>query len=124
MKFRKKQRNKISSPIYVISLVNVVFLLMVFFLTIPSSQFKLGQATQPGYPTLATNPVNVDVQPEKVTMDGKLCDPQSLSRLPHDKDIIITASPEIAYSKVIAVLDALRSSGHTRLSIATTPIHN
>ena len=127
MKFRKKKKNKTSSPLYIVPLVNLVFLLLVFLLVTLTSPFKTDKASLSGPINSirsAANPVNVVVLPEKVVIDGKPGAAPTLSMLPRDKDIIITASREIPYFKVIDILDILRSSGHTRLSIATKPLHN
>jgi biopolymer transport protein ExbD len=65
----------------------------------------------------------VVVLPGKVVIDGKPVSDGTLKGLPRNRDIVILASKEIPYSQVISILDVLRTSGHTRLSLATKPVN-
>jgi biopolymer transport protein ExbD len=66
--------------------------------------------------------MTVVVMPEQITIDGKPAAQQTLAALPRDRDIVILASRNIPYFKMIEILDVLRASGHTRLSLATRPL--
>jgi biopolymer transport protein ExbD len=126
MKFRKKSRNRSTLPFFIAPLVNLVFLFLIFFLIIPAFPLESGKVGLPGSMTnlgaSGANAVTVIVLPEKVLIDGKPREPQTLASLPRDKDIVILGSPKTEYLKVIKILDILRTSGHTRLSLATKPM--
>jgi biopolymer transport protein ExbD len=107
--------------------VDVVFLLQIFFLLTIGSPLMLSEVNLPATisgKSVVTDTVTVIILPQEVIINGKQADQQAISGLPRDREIVIMASREIPYFKVMDVLDALRTSGHTRLSLATRPVHN
>jgi biopolymer transport protein ExbD len=125
MRFRRNKRLKNKSLIDITPLVNVVFLLLVFLVLAMGVPLGLKQNTmigQGGIPAIGS--MVVVVLPGKVVIDGKPVSYGTLQGLPRNRDIVILASKEIPYSRVISILDVLRTSGHTRLSLATKPVSN
>ncbi len=125
MRFRRNKRLKNKSLIDITPLVNVVFLLMVFLLLATGVPLGLKQDTpirQGEVPSGAS--MVLVVLPGIVVMDGKPMSDGTLQGLPRNRDIVILASKEIPYSTVISLLDVLRTSGHTRISLATKPLSN
>jgi len=126
MRFRKKRRARSTAAFDTTPLVDIVFLLVIFFLLTLASPMGLAEVNLPSSmgtgSTLTPNTVTVVVLPEKILIDGKQGSLESLSGLPRDRDIVILASRDIPYFKVIDVLDALRTTGHSRLSLATKPV--
>ena len=125
MRFRRNKRLKNKSLSDITPLVNVVFLLLVFLLLAMGVPLGLKQGTlirQGEIPAIGS--MVVLVLPGKVVMDGKPVSDGTLQGLPRNRDIVILASKEIPYSRVISILDVLRTSGHTRLSLATKPVSN
>jgi biopolymer transport protein ExbD len=125
MRFRRNIRLKNKSLIDIIPLVNVVFLLMVFLLLAMGVPLGLKHGTLIGQREIpAIGSMVVVVLPGKVVIDGKPVSDGTLQGLPRYRDIVILASKEIPYSRVISILDVLRTSGHTRLSLATKSLSN
>jgi biopolymer transport protein ExbD len=125
MRFRRNKRLKNKSLIDITPLVNVAFLLLVFWLLAMGVPLGLKQSTLIGQREIpAISSMVVVVLPGKVVMDGKPVSEGTLQGLPRNRDIVILASKEIPYSQVISILEILRASGHTRLSLATKPVSN
>jgi biopolymer transport protein ExbD len=125
MRFRRNKRLKNKSIIDITPLVNVVFLLLVFLLLAMGVPLGFKQNTMIGQREIpAISSMVVVVLPGKVVIDGKTVSDKILQGLPRNRDIVILASKEIPYSQVISILDVLRISGHTRLSLATKPVSN
>jgi biopolymer transport protein ExbD len=125
MRFRRNKRLKDKSIIDITSLVNVVFLLLVFWLLAMAVPLGLNQNTPTGPREIpAVDSMVVAVLPGKVVMNGKPVNENTLKGLPRNRDIVILASKEIPYSQVISILDVLRASGHTRISLATKSMSN
>jgi biopolymer transport protein ExbD len=125
MRFRRNKRLKNKSIIDITPLVNVVFLLLVFLLLAMGVPLGFKQNTMIGQREIpAISSMVVVVLPGKVVIDGKTVSDKTLQGLPRNRDIVILASKEIPYSQVISILDVLRISGHTRLSLATKPVSN
>ena len=126
MRFRRNRRNRIISVIDTTPLVNVVFLLLIFFLLSIGLPLKISESNIPrsmsGGGGATAGSITVVILPEQIIIDGTPVSEQTLTGLPRDRDIIIMASRDITYFKVITILDVLRASGHTRLSLATKPI--
>ena len=123
MRFRRSKHKRSIALIDTAPVVNVVFLLFIFFLlsiTIPIGQRSGSMAGARG--SLAAGPMAVIVMPDKILMNGNSVSEQALKGLPHDRDILILASRDIPYFKLSGVLNALRTSGHTRLSLSTRPV--
>jgi biopolymer transport protein ExbD len=125
MRFRRNKRLKNKSIFDITPLVNVVFLLLVFLLLAMGVPLGLKQGTVIGQGEIpAISSMIVVVLPGKVVIDGKPVSDKNLQGLPRNTDIVILASKEIPYFRVICILDVLRISGHTRLSLATKPVSN
>jgi biopolymer transport protein ExbD len=125
MRFRRNKRLKNKSLIDITPLVSVIFLLLVFLLLAMGVPLGLKQNTLIGQGEIpAGASMVVVVLPGRVVMDGKLVSDGTLQGLPRNRDIVILASKEIPYSRVISILDVLRTSGHTRLFLATKPVSN
>jgi biopolymer transport protein ExbD len=125
MRFRRNKRLKDKSLIDITPLVNVIFLLLVFLLLATGVPLGLKQDTlirQGEVPSGAS--MVLVVLPGTVVMDGKPLSDGILQGLPRNRDIVILASKETPYSRVISILDVLRTSGHTRISLATKPLSN
>ncbi|HVN72548.1 MAG TPA: biopolymer transporter ExbD [Desulfomonilia bacterium] len=125
MRFRQNKKNKTRFYIDTTPLVNVVLLLLIFFLFSMGVSRGLNQGSttgKTGFPS--TKPVAVVISPGQVVINGRPLDEQALKNLPRNRDIIITATKDIPYVKVMNILDALRTSGHTRISLATKPTNN
>jgi biopolymer transport protein ExbD len=125
MRFRRNKRLKDKSLVDITHLVNVVFLLLVFLLLAVGVPLGLNQGSLIGQGKIsAGSSAVVVVLPGKVVMDGKPINGGTLEGLPHNMDIVILASKEVPYLRVMSILDILRTSGHTRLSLATKPVSN
>ena len=125
MRFRPNKRLKDKSIIDIIPLVNVVFLLLVFWLLAMGVPLGLKQNPTIGQREIpAIGSMVVVVLPGKVVIDGKPVSDGTLKGLPRNRDFVVLASNEIPYSRMISILDILRTSGHTRLSLATKPVNN
>lgn len=127
MRFRKTRKDRRTSILDVTPLVDVVFLLQIFFLLTIGSPLMLSEVDLPATisgKSVVSDTVTVIVLPDEVIVDGKQADRQSISGIPRDREIVVMASREIPYFKVMDVMDALRTSGHMRISLATRPVHN
>ncbi|HPI94470.1 MAG TPA: biopolymer transporter ExbD, partial [Deltaproteobacteria bacterium] len=123
----KTRKDRRTSVLDVTPLVDVVFLLQIFFLLTIGSPLMLSEVNLPATisgKSVVSDTVTVIVLPEEVIIDGRQADSQTIAALPKDREIVIMASREIPYFKIMDVLDALRTSGHSRLSLATRPVHN
>ena len=124
MRFRRNKRLKNKSIIDITPLVNVAFLLLVFWLLATGVPLGLKQNAMIGQREIpAISSMVVVVLPGKVVIEGKPVSDGTLQGLPRNRDVVILASKEIPYSRVISILDVLRTSGHTRLSLATKPVN-
>ncbi len=124
MKFRRK-RDKSISAIDITPLVDVVFLLLIFFMLSLGSPLKLSQVSIPeskSGDSMTREAITVALSDRGLFIDGAVSREEMLELLPADKDIVILADKSIPYFRVMAVLDALRSSGHERISLATRPL--
>lgn len=127
MRFRKTRKDRRSSVLDVTPLVDVVFLLQIFFLLTIGSPLMLSEVDLPATisgKSVVSDTVTVIVLPEAVIVDGMQADRQTISNLPRNRDIVVMASREIPYYKVMDVMDVLRTSGHARISLATKPVSN
>lgn len=122
MRFRRNKKSKLSSCIDITQLVNLVFLLLVFLLLamgVPLGLDGTHSIPRKEYPSEAS--MKLVVLPQNILIDGKNAKDQALGRLPRNRDIVILASKDIPYSRIAGVLDTLKESGHTRISLATKP---
>jgi len=126
MKFRRK-RDKSISAIDITPMVDVVFLLLIFFMLSLGSPLKISEVNLPqsnSGDTLSKQAITVVISPDTLLIDGQNAEQDALNRLPLDQDIIVLAYRDIPYFRVIQVLDVLRTSEHERISLATKPVKN
>jgi len=105
--------------------VDVVFLLLIFFMLSLGSPLKISEVNLPESSSgsaLSKQAITVIISPETILIDGKDSEQDALTMLPTDQDIIVLAYRDIPYFRVIQVLDVLRSSEHERISLATKPV--
>jgi biopolymer transport protein ExbD len=125
MQFRKRKRGLSSAAFDVTPLVDIMFLLQIFFLLTLGTPLKLNQVSLPetsSGDSLTREAVTVSISEKEILINGHDAREDELKALPKDKDIVILASKSIPYFRVVAMLDILRSSGHERISLATRPI--
>lgn len=126
MKFRRK-RDKSISAIDITPLVDVVFLLLIFFMLSLGSPLKISEVKLPesnSGEALSKQATTVIISPETILVDGRITPEEALKTLPVDQDIVVLAYRDIPYYRVIRVLDILRTSKHERISLATKPIRD
>jgi len=107
--------------------VDVVFLLLIFFMLSLGSPLKISEVNLPeslSGDTIAKQAVTVVISPDTILIDGRRSEQEELRSLPTDQDIVVLAYRDIPYFKVIQVLDVLRASEHERISLATKPVKN
>ena len=124
MKFRRK-RDKNISAIDITPLVDVVFLLLIFFMLSIGSPLKISEVNIPessSGESLSKQTIAVIISPDTIVVDGQITTEAALKTLPSDQDIVVLAYKDIPYYRVIRVLDILRTSDHERISLATKPI--
>lgn len=127
MRFRKRRKDKKSSGFDVTPLVDVMFLLQIFFLLTLGSPLKVSEVNLPSSNSgqaLTKEAISVAVSSRGIFVNGVNSPENAIKSLPIDKDIVVLASRDIPYFKVINLLDILRSSGHERVSLATKPLKN
>ena len=125
MQFRKRKRGLSSAAFDVTPLVDIMFLLQIFFLLTLGTPLKLNQVSLPetsSGDSLTREAVTVTVTEKELLINGHIAREGELKALPKGKDIVILASKQIPYFKVVTNLDVLRSSGHERISLATKPV--
>ena len=126
MRFRRK-RDKNISAIDITPLVDVVFLLLIFFMLSLGSPLKISEVNLPessSGDTISKQAITVVVSPETILIDGRKSEQEALRGLPIDQDIVVLAYRDIPYFRVIQILDVLRTSEHERISLATKPVKN
>jgi biopolymer transport protein ExbD len=126
MRFRRT-RDKNISAIDITPLVDVVFLLLIFFMLSLGSPLKISEVNLPESTSgeaLSKQAITVVISSENILVDGQILQQESLKTLPFDQDIVVLAYKDIPYYRVIQVLDVLRSSKHERISLATKPIRD
>ena len=126
MRFRRT-RDKNISAIDITPLVDVVFLLLIFFMLSLGSPLKISEVNLPESTSgeaLSKQAITVVISSENILVDGQILQQESLKTLPFDQDIVVLAYRDIPYYRVIQVLDILRSSKHERISLATKPIRD
>ncbi len=129
MKFRRKKESKISA-LDITPLVDVVFLLLIFFMLsfgspLVGSKVELPEVdAKDGALLGAEKAFSVVITDEGILLDGEETTTDELAALPDDLDILIMGQRDVAYYKVIDVLDVLRSSGHQQVSLVTKAVKN
>ncbi|MEA3222692.1 MAG: biopolymer transporter ExbD [Thermodesulfobacteriota bacterium] len=124
MKFRRTKDKHIAA-IDIAPLVDVVFLLLIFFMLSFGSPINLSSVDLPESKSgseLSKQALTVAISEKEILIDGKPSDKQGLLSLPKGADIIVEAKRDIPYFKVIEVLDILRTSGHNKISLATKAV--
>ena len=121
MRFRR-QKDRDIAALDIAPLVDVVFLLLIFFLLsmgepVRQTRVQLPEASTGGH--IVKQAIYLVIAKDGIFLDGKPCSINETRSLPMDKDIIIEAQRDIPYYRVVRVLDALRVSGHKRISLAT-----
>jgi hypothetical protein len=125
MRFKRNKKLRNISISGISPLVHFVFLLLVFWLLAIGVPLGGKPTTMTGQRDIpAINSMVVVILPGKVAIEGKPASDKVLQGLPRNRDIVIQASKETSYSRVISILDVLRASGHTRISLATKPVGN
>ena len=126
MKFRRNRDKRISA-IDITPMVDVVFLLLIFFMLSLGSPLKISEVNLPESKSGGTLPkqaITVVISQKSIFINGEHAEKESLDTLAFDQDIIVLATRDIPYFQVIDVLDMLRTSGHERISLATKPVKN
>ncbi len=121
MRFRR-QKDKDITRLDIAPLVDVVFLLLIFFLLSMGEPIRQTRVTLPEASTgghITKQAVYVVIASNGIFLDGKRSSMEAARSLPIDRDIIIEAQRDIPYYRVVKVLDVLRVSGHKRISLAT-----
>ncbi|MBN1635473.1 MAG: biopolymer transporter ExbD [Deltaproteobacteria bacterium] len=125
MRFRRKRDKRIAA-IDIAPLVDVVFLLLIFFMLtigppLKVNRVELPESSKGENPSLEQS-VAISILADEIMIDGMQTKPGDLESIPKTQDIIILAQKNIPYFRVIEVLDVLRNSDHKRVSLATTAI--
>jgi biopolymer transport protein ExbD len=125
MRFRRNKDKTSISYIDMTALVDLVVVVLIFFMYSATAPIKANQVTLPetnsgDMPTREA--ITVVVAPPNLVINGHDAREDELKALPKDKDIIILAPKDIPYAKVMATLDALKMSGHDKVSLATKPV--
>ncbi|MBT4290489.1 MAG: biopolymer transporter ExbD [Deltaproteobacteria bacterium] len=130
MQFKKRQTRKLNLDIT--PLVDVIFLLLIFFMI--STTFFSYNEIKVKLPEAAvetkqmnTGPIEITITREnKIYIDEKIVKPTDLlTRLQQriatmtDKTLIIRADGQVKHQVVVQVMDAAKSAGIDKLSIAT-----
>jgi biopolymer transport protein ExbD len=125
MQFRKRKRGLSTSAFDVTPLVDIMFLMQIFFLLTLGTPLKINPVSLPetnSGDVLTREAIPVVIAPDELLINGHSVREDELKALPKDKDIIILASRDIPYFRVMAMLDVLKSSGHDKVSLATKPL--
>ena len=122
MRFRRNKRQRPSFFISVTPVVNVLFLLLMIFALSLGAQLRPDHGFPKKFGAAHSPAMTVLILPEKVLLDGRPVNEQTLPGLPRNGDIVILAGKDIPYFRVAGILEGLRSTGHTRLSLATKPV--
>jgi len=132
MKF--PHRNKKSSTFDLTSLIDVVFLLLIFFMltttfvnlenrvevNLPSGDFAAAEPSENIIVSVTENNI--------IYLNGKLIDPLKLTenvaaelKKEPEKIVVLEADKNVLHGKVIRVMDLLKKGGAEKIAIATQP---
>ncbi len=132
MKF--PHRNKKSASFNLTPLIDVVFLLLIFFMltttfvnlenrikvNLPTGDFAAAEPSENIIVTITEN--------NTIYLNGKLIDPLKLTesvateiKEEPEKIVILEADKNVLHGKVIRVMDLLKKGGAERIAIATQP---
>ncbi|MDO9555054.1 MAG: biopolymer transporter ExbD [Atribacterota bacterium] len=127
--------NKKSASFNLTPLIDVVFLLLIFFMltttfvnlenrvkvNLPSGDFAAAETSENIIVTITEN--------NTIYLNGKLIDPLKLTESvaaeikdEPEKIVILEADKNVLHGKVIRVMDLLKKGGAERIAIATQPV--
>lgn len=127
--------NKKSATFDLTPLIDVVFLLLLFFMltttfvnlenrvkiNLPSGDFAAAESSENIIVTITEN--------NTIYFNGKLIDPLKLSasvaagiKEEPEKIVVLEADRNVLHGKVISVMDLLKKGGAERIAIATQPV--
>ena len=133
MKF--PHRNKKSAGFDLTSLIDVVFLLLIFFMltttfvnlenrvevNLPSGDFAAAEPSENIIVSITENNI--------IYLNGKLIDPlkltenvaEALKKQP-ERIVVLEADTNVLHGKVIRIMDLLKQGGAEKIAIATQPV--
>ena len=135
MKF--PHRNKKSASFNLTPLIDVVFLLLIFFMltttfvnlenrvevNLPSGDFAAAESSENIIVTVTEN--------NTIYFNGKLIDPLKLTesvaveiKEEPGRTVVLEADTNVLHGKVIRVMDLIKKGGAERIAIATQPAEN
>lgn len=126
-------RARISSELNIAPLIDVVFILLIFFMltstmiTQQAIELKLpeassGSAIDPGQLEVSIQPNGLIFLSDKEVTLATLPDAlRKATKTASDPSVVLRADSEVSTANLIAVMDIIRLQGLTRVSLATTP---
>ena len=129
MKFRDKSKRKIN--INITSLIDVLFLLLIFFIVSsrfieqPAMKLELPETTMKkstelkGYTLFITKDGSLYINEDKVGEDGLKERLEEIAPEIKEKGLVIKADENVEYGVVIRAMDTAKNSGITKLIVAT-----
>ncbi len=127
-------RKKLSRALDMTPLIDVVFLLLLFFIL--TSAFVVNQGLELNLPEassvapLTSEPIQIGISKDNlVHIDGKQITPEYLKEYltmtiqnPSESQALISSDIEVSVATLISVMDAVNLSGITNISIAAQPV--
>ncbi|MFO7891707.1 MAG: biopolymer transporter ExbD [bacterium] len=129
MKFRDKSKRKVN--INITSLIDVLFLLLIFFIVSsrfieqPAMKLQLPETTmkkrteEKGYTLFITKDGSLYINEQKVDNTSLLARLQEIAPEIKKRGLIIKADETVDYGVVIRAMDTAKNSGITKLIVAT-----
>jgi len=131
MQFMTKTRKRIT--INITSLVDVLFLLLIFFIVSstfleqPGMKLDLPKTSEKkviqmeGYTLFITSDGSLYLNEEQVNSDNLMDKLKAIAPEVEEKGLILKADEKIRYGLVVEVMDIIKQSGIIKLIIATQP---
>ncbi|MFC1502103.1 ExbD/TolR family protein [bacterium] len=131
MQFMTKTRKRIA--INITSLVDVLFLLLIFFIVSstfleqPGMKLDLPKTSEKkaiqmeGYTLFITLDGNLYLNEEQVNSDNLMDRLKAIAPEVEEKGLILKADEKIRYGLVVEVMDIIKQSGIIKLIVATQP---
>jgi len=131
MQFMTKTRKRIA--INITSLVDVLFLLLIFFIVSstfleqPGMKLDLPKTTEKkviqmeGYTLFITSDGSLYLNEEQVNSDNLMDKLKAIAPEVEEKGLILKADEKIRYGLVVEVMDIIKQSGIIKLIVATQP---